>query len=200
MPDLKIENSLNCIVAGVDEAGRGPLCGPVVAAAVILNKSNIPNGLDDSKKLTAKKRELLFEQIKASSIVGVGIVWQNIIDKINILQATKKAMAEAVNKLSQLPKKIIVDGNQKFNAGTIEVIPIIKGDSISLSISAASIIAKVSRDRIMEELHNEAPHYNWQKNAGYGTREHLEAIEKFGISKYHRKSFAPIKHMEEDRY
>lgn len=193
MPDFEIERSLDCIVAGVDEAGRGPLCGPVVAAAVILNPSIIPLGLDDSKKLTAVKREALFEKINNCAEVGVGIVWQDVIDEINILQATKQAMSEAIQNLKKQPQRIIVDGNQKFNAGNIEVIPVVKGDSKSVSISAASIIAKVTRDRIMETLDAEFPMYNWKKNAGYGTAEHLQAIKQFGICKYHRKSFAPIR-------
>ena len=193
MPDLRIERELDCMVAGVDEAGRGPLSGPVVAAAVILDMENIPEGINDSKKLTKEKREELFDQIKKTSVVGLGVIWQDVIDEINILQATKKAMSTAILNLKELPEKIIVDGNQTFFASRIPVIPIVKGDSKSLSIAAASIIAKVTRDRIMCELHLKYPHYNWKKNAGYGTKTHLEAINKYGICEYHRKSFAPVR-------
>lgn len=193
MPTFELEEKFQGIVAGVDEAGRGPWAGPVVAAAVILNREIYPAGINDSKKLTKEKRERLFQELINVCDFGVGIVSETIIDQINILQATKLAMRNAVLELVRRPSLILVDGNQKFEAQDIEVVPVIKGDSKSLSIAAASIIAKVTRDKIMEDLDGEFPEYGWMDNAGYGTAKHIEAIEKYGICKYHRKSYAPIK-------
>lgn len=193
MPDFNIENSYSGIVAGVDEAGRGPWAGPVVAAAVVLNKEIYPAGMNDSKKLSKEKRESLFQEIINVADFGVGIVSESVIDEVNILQATKLAMKEAVLNLVRRPNLILVDGNQKFDAQGIEVVPVVKGDSKSLSIAAASIIAKVTRDKIMHDLNVEFPEYGWMDNAGYGTAKHIEAIEKYGICKYHRRSYAPIK-------
>lgn len=192
MPDLLLENSFKGIIAGVDEAGRGPWAGPVVAAAVILDRKNIPHGLNDSKKLSRKKREKLKEEICKTCNVGVGIVSEQEIDSLNILEATKQAMIMAVETLSTKPDVVLVDGNQKPDMN-YKVEAIVKGDSKSLSIAAASIIAKVTRDEIMTELHTMFPYYGWNRNAGYGTKEHQETLEKFGITPHHRKSFAPIK-------
>jgi ribonuclease HII len=193
MPNFELEEKYEGIIAGVDEAGRGPWAGPVVAAAVILNRAFCPEGLDDSKKLSKQKREKLFNEIINVADFGIGIVGESVIDQINILEATKLAMKDAVMDLLRRPQIVLVDGNQKFDVQHMEIIPIVKGDSKSLSIAAASIIAKVTRDRIMEDLSNEFPEYSWEENAGYGTAKHIAAIERHGICKYHRKSFAPIK-------
>ncbi len=175
-------------VAGIDEAGRGPLAGPVAAAAVILNPLDIPEGINDSKKLSEKKREALFEEIKSRAKVSCALVWQDEIDEINILNATKKAMALAVRGLCEKPDFLLIDGN--FTIGEIkDERAVIGGDAKILSIGAASIIAKVTRDRLMEEIDLECPEYNFKKHKGYGTKEHIELLKKYGPSKYHRKSF-----------
>lgn len=180
------------LVAGVDEAGRGPWAGPVVAAAVILDVKNIPDGLNDSKKLTEAKREMLFEKIQATAKVGVGIVSSKEIDKINILQATMKAMAQALNELPHQPTIALIDGN-KAPPVQIPCETIKKGDARSLSIAAASIIAKVTRDRMMKELDNQYPGYQFARHKGYGTAIHASALEKLGLCPQHRASFAPIR-------
>lgn len=178
-------------IAGVDEAGRGPWAGPVVAAAVILDGNNIPAGLDDSKKLNAGKRLELFQAIQASSLVGIGIAEVARIDRDNILQATLWAMAKAVDQLKTAPKYVLVDGNKcpDLNCPAQSVV---KGDSRSVSIAAASIIAKVTRDRIMDALSIKHPEFGWQTNKGYGTKQHIFALEAFGITSHHRRSFKPI--------
>lgn len=186
------------IVAGIDEAGRGPLSGPVVAACVILDRNNYPKDINDSKKLSKTSRKKIFNFLKENSKFGVGIVDEKKIDEINILQATKLAMFLAYKNLCEKhqtnPKVLLVDGNFKpFENSEIEIVPIVKGDQKSLSIAAASIIAKETRDAIMLKLNEEFPQYCWNKNAGYPTKSHIFAIEKFGICKYHRKSFEPIK-------
>lgn len=183
----KLEQNYLAPVAGVDEAGRGPLVGPVVAAAVIIDQTKIIYGIKDSKKLSRNKREILYKQITGNYLWSVGIVHQDEIDLINILEATKKACYIAVENLSIKPNIILVDGNMKFNDPRF--ISIINGDNLSISISAASIIAKVTRDWILFEYAKEFPQYNWQKNCGYGTKEHLEAIKLHGLSPYHRQSF-----------
>ncbi|XVN42664.1 MAG: ribonuclease HII [Candidatus Rickettsia vulgarisii] len=187
MTIFKLERQYLGPVAGVDEAGRGPLVGPVVAAAVIVDQTKIINGIKDSKKLTKKVRESLYEQIIRDYTWSVGIVHQDEIDKINILEATKKACYIAATNLSVEPSTILVDGNMKFTDSRF--ISIINGDNLSLSISAASIIAKVTRDRLMLEYSKEFPQYLWHKNSGYGTKEHLQAINLYGLSPYHRRSF-----------
>jgi ribonuclease HII len=176
-------------IAGIDEAGRGPLAGPVVAAAVILPPGYLNSEIKDSKKLSAGKRDELYETINREAIaVGMMVVDADIIDRVNILQATLQAMRDAVLELPASPDFLLIDGNQRVPILTPQK-PIVKGDSLSISIAAASIIAKVSRDRIMEMYHRQFPHYNFQRNKGYGTKEHLDAIKKFGICKIHRKSF-----------
>ncbi len=194
MPNIELENSLEGIVAGIDEAGRGPWAGPVVAAAVILDRNNIPAGINDSKKVSAAKRNFLYDKINASAKVGVGIIGVELIDKLNILGATKMAMAEAVRNLIHLPDFALVDGNQ-MPALPCKAIPVVGGDGKSLSIAAASIIAKVTRDRIMHALHEQHPHYLWNKNSGYGTKQHIEALQIHGVTEHHRKSFAPIREL-----
>lgn len=197
MPDFALEARYSGkIIAGVDEAGCGPWAGPVVAAAVILNPENFPEGLNDSKKLSAKKREALFQPIKEMAQVGVGIVDVHEIDEINILQAAKAAMQRAVADLPIAPEVALIDGNRPVKL-PCETQLVVKGDSLSLSIAAASIIAKVTRDRMMQQLAAEFPHYGWEKNAGYGTAQHQAGLAIYGVTKHHRKSFAPIRKLLE---
>ena len=177
-------------IAGIDEVGRGPLVGPVVTAAVILPKDFYDERINDSKKLTEKKRELLYDVIMENAVsVGIGISSEDVIDDINILEATKKAMIEAVNNLSVKPQHLLIDA-VKLNVD-IPQTSIIKGDAKSESIAAASIIAKVIRDRMMIELDKEHPEYDFKHNKGYGTKKHIETIKKYGILKEHRKTFTP---------
>ncbi len=188
MPDFAIEDSYNNrIIAGIDEAGRGPFAGPVVAGAVIIDRNNVPSGIDDSKKLSMTKREELFELITRNHIWAVGIVEAAEIDQINILQATIKACYLAAAGLSKILDIVLVDGNMRFTDSRFK--SIIKGDNLSISIAAASIIAKVYRDRLMKDLAMQFPEYLWHKNSGYGTKEHKTAIEKYGLTSQHRKSF-----------
>jgi ribonuclease HII len=178
-------------VCGIDEAGRGPWAGPVVAAAVILDPNNIPSGLNDSKKLTAAKREVLFPSIIKSVQVGVGKASPEEIDAINILQATYLAMSRAVAALDPQPAFALVDGNRAPPL-SIRVQTIVGGDAISLSISAASIVAKVTRDRIMHEIDALHPGYGFASHKGYGTRAHAAALQRLGPCPVHRKSFSPV--------
>jgi ribonuclease HII len=176
-------------VAGVDEAGRGPLAGPVVAAAVIFSPEFRNKEINDSKKLSAAKRETLYDIIRNEAIaVGVGVVESDVIDQINILRASLQAMSEAVQELDTLPDYLLVDGLHRVPLLTPQK-PIVKGDALSISIAAASIIAKVSRDRIMEMYHRQFPQYNFIRNKGYGTGEHRIALKEFGMCKIHRRSF-----------
>lgn len=191
MPDLTIENSYaNKLIAGVDEVGRGALAGSVVAAAVIIDQNKLVTGIKDSKKLSKIQREKLYQLITTNYYYAVGIVSAAEIDLFNILEATKKASRLAVAALPVAPDLVLIDGNMQFTEANF--ISIIKGDDKSLSIAAASIIAKVTRDRIMTELASRYPAYCWQNNVGYGTKTHLEALKKYGISEQHRRSFAPV--------
>lgn len=201
MPDFEIENSLDCLVAGIDEAGRGPWAGPVVAGAVVVMDKNLAdeliNGLDDSKKLSAKKREklynLLFEEEKAGKVsIGIGEASAQEIDDVNILQATFLAMKRAAEKLKVKPEAAIIDGNQNPKNFPCKTKTVVKGDARSMSISAASIVAKVYRDRLMAELAQKYPYYGFEKNAGYGTKVHIEGLNAYGITPEHRKSYKPI--------
>jgi ribonuclease HII len=177
------------LIAGIDEAGRGPLAGPVVAAAVIFPPGYVNAEINDSKQLSARKREELYEIIKSNAVaIGMGVVDADIIDRLNILRATLQAMREAVLELSASPDFLLIDGLQCIPLLTPQK-PLVKGDSRSISIAAASIIAKVSRDRIMEMYHRQFPQYNFRQNKGYGTKEHCSAIKQFGMCKIHRKSF-----------
>ena len=185
--DLSIESNYQGVVAGIDEAGRGPLAGPVVAAAVIIDQNNLFEGIKDSKKLSKNKREELYVKITQNYIWSIGVVGPKEIDEINILEATKKACVLAVEGLIKQPSVVIVDGNMKFSDKRF--VSYIKGDDKSISIAAASIIAKVTRDRMMALLHQDFPYYFWAKNSGYGTKEHISAIEKYGSSIHHRLSF-----------
>jgi ribonuclease HII len=194
MPDFSFEQIAigQCFIpCGVDEAGRGPWAGPVVAAAVILDPDNIPDGLDDSKKLSEAKREALFSLIMQSSRVGIGLASALLIDDINILQATYHAMAEAIGILGTQTTMALVDGNRAPPL-SIRVQTIIEGDCKSLSIAAASIIAKVTRDRMMHELETRHPGYGFGRHKGYGTAFHAAALQRLGPCTEHRKSFKPI--------
>ena len=182
-------------IAGCDEAGRGPLCGPVVAAAVILPKNYRLDGLTDSKKLTEKQREKFFPVIMQDAIsVGVSVIDNYKIDEINILEASRLAMQEAVSKLSQQPDYILTDA---MDLRCENCLPIIKGDQKSITIAAASVIAKVTRDRIMYDIDKEYPEYEFAKHKGYPTKRHLEIIDKCGILNIYRKSFKPVKEILE---
>jgi len=179
------------LIAGVDEVGRGPLIGPVVAAAVILPINYKLDGLTDSKKLSEKKREEFFKIINRDAIaIGVGVVDEKRIDEINIYEATKEAMKIAINNLNVKPQHVLIDA-MKLNID-IPYTAIIKGDLKSLTISAASVVAKVTRDHMLYEIDKEFPMYDLKNNKGYGTKKHIEAIKEFGITKYHRLSFKPV--------
>ncbi|MDC1224276.1 ribonuclease HII [Pelagibacteraceae bacterium] len=184
------------ILAGVDEVGRGSLIGPVYAAAVILNKSINKKLLIDSKKLSKKKREELNSYVKQNSIWAIGQASIKEIEKINILHASLLAMKRAIIKLKKKPTLVLIDGNKLPDLKNYNLKYVIKGDQKISSISAASIIAKVSRDRFITTLSNKFKNYGWENNSGYGTKEHLNAIKKFGITKYHRKTFSPISNLK----
>ncbi len=192
-PDFSYESEYGELVAGCDEAGRGPLCGPVVAAAVIFpnRKTEIPVVIRDSKQMTASQRNAAYDWIVKNTIWAVGECSPAEIDELNILWASMRAMERAVAKLSQKPDFCLIDGNRVPK--NLNGIAIVRGDAKSLSIAAASIIAKVSRDRYMADLSAQFPEYGWDKNAGYPTAAHLQAIEKYGITQHHRKSFGPVK-------
>ena len=178
-------------VAGVDEAGRGPLAGPVVAAAVILNPQSIPDGINDSKVLDEEDREILYVRIRATAIVGVGIADVERIDRDNILAATMWAMAQAVAQLAVTPKMVAIDGNRAPKLGCASR-TVVKGDARCLSIAAASIIAKVTRDRIMVQLGAKHPGYGFERHKGYSTVEHHDAIRRLGVTVHHRRSFRTV--------
>ena len=180
------------IIAGVDEVGRGSLIGPVYAAAVILNKSINKKKLKDSKILTKIKREKLFNYIKKNSLWAIGRASTKEIEKINILNASLLAMKRAIKNLKRRPNLILIDGNKLPKLKNYNMKCIVKGDKKIPSISAASIIAKVSRDKFIKTIFKKFKNYGWQNNFGYGTKQHLEAIKKHGITKHHRKTFSPI--------
>lgn len=178
-------------VAGCDEAGRGPLAGPVVAAAVVLDPNRVPKGLDDSKRLTAERREELFEEICATASFSVAVASPARIDRDNILRASLWALARAVHALPEMPKHVFVDGRDKL-ATPCDCDAVIGGDAIVASIAAASIIAKVTRDRLMCQLALDCPGYGFEQHKGYGVPEHLEALDRLGPSTHHRSFFAPV--------
>lgn len=190
------ESDYTGIIAGIDEAGRGPWAGPVVAAAVILDRT-LSHGIDDSKKLHKAKRETLYRLIMADSEVGVGIASVEEIDTYNILGATMKAMERAYNALSSKPAMVLIDGNRLPDL-PCNMKAVVGGDALCISIAAASIIAKVTRDRIMTELAEEFPYYGWKQNAGYGTKSHIEGLIRFGVTPHHRRSYAPIRKILEE--
>ncbi len=180
------------IIAGVDEVGRGSLIGPVYAAAVILNKSINKKILKDSKKLSKSQRKILAKYIKKNSIWATGKATIKEIEKINILHASLLAMKRAIIKLKKKPSLVLVDGNKLPNIKNYKINFVIKGDQKIPSISAASIIAKVTRDKMISNLGKNFKDYNWNKNYGYGTKEHIKAIKRLGITPHHRKTFSPI--------
>ena len=197
MPDLELERELiesgRAPVAGIDEAGRGPLAGPVVAAAVILPRGYSQDFLDDSKKVSSKRRDLLYEELTRDSQVCWGVAFAEVgeIDELNILRATHLAMERAALALSVRPAFCLIDGLD-VPGFPLEAKGVVKGDGISLSIAAASIIAKVTRDRRMQELAEEFPVYGFAKHKGYGTQAHMEALREYGPCREHRRSFAPV--------
>lgn len=178
-------------VAGIDEAGRGPWAGPVVAAAVILDPADIPDGLNDSKLLAPPVRENLYEIIMSRAVVGIGIADVERVDELNILHATMWAMREACLALKDSPAAALVDGNRCPEL-PCPAEPLVRGDGLSFSVAAASIVAKVTRDRIMAELACEHPQYGWERNKGYGTRSHADALARYGVTIHHRRSFRPV--------
>lgn len=181
-------------IAGIDEVGRGPLAGPVVAAAVILPNDFDVLEINDSKQLSSAKRELLFDRINESALaIGIGIKDHQVIDEVNIYEATKLAMIEAIQQLPQQPEQLLIDAMHL--PVSIPQESFIKGDAKSLSIAAASIVAKVTRDRMMADYDELYPGYGFSKNAGYGTKVHLEGLEKYGACPIHRKTFAPVKNL-----
>ena len=193
-PDFTFESRIDGLVCGVDEAGRGPLAGPVVAAAVILDPDNMPAGLNDSKVLTEEVREFLINDIFRTSIVGVGIAEPEEIDRANILGATMIAMRRAVEALPVQPAAALIDGN-KAPPLSCPTQTLIKGDARCLSIAAASIVAKVTRDRLMTEADQRYPGYNFASHKGYGTETHRAKIQELGPCPIHRRSFNPVKMM-----
>ena len=201
MPSFDIENNYKGYVAGIDEAGRGPWVGPVVAGAVVFLTRNVDpyllNHLDDSKKLSSKRREELYEiiqkQVELKNLCyGIGLASAKEIDEINILQASFLAMKRAVENLPVKPDMALIDGNRLPLNFCCPAKCIVKGDSICFSISAASVMAKVYRDRLMQEMAVKYPGYGFEKNAGYGTKEHMEGLQKYGITPEHRKTYKPI--------
>lgn len=196
MPDLSHEAALGGVVAGIDEVGRGPLAGPVVAAAVVLDGAALPARLaaelDDSKRLPARRRQELAELVHASCAVGLGVASVAEIDGLNILKATFVAMERAYRALGVAADWALVDGNRPPDGLPCRVRCLVGGDGISLSVAAASVVAKVHRDRLMAELAAAWPGYGWERNAGYGTAQHLEALRRLGPTPHHRRSFAPV--------
>lgn len=198
VPSFRIEtNALQagyCRVSGIDEAGRGPLAGPVTAAAVILNPQDLIDGIDDSKSLTEKKREKLFDEIQSRAIaVGVSSVSHDAINSTNVLSATLTAMANAVRQINPIPDFLIIDGDQPLKSINLVQTSVIDGDKYSLSVAAASIIAKVTRDRLMREYDKEYPSYGFAQHKGYGTVRHRAAIREHGPCAIHRVKFKGVK-------
>ncbi|MEK9645920.1 MAG: ribonuclease HII [Alphaproteobacteria bacterium] len=195
MPDFVLETAHGGIVAGVDEVGRGPWAGPVVAAAIILPlpvPEDLLKNLDDSKKLSAAKRTALLQALQGRAEIGIGAASVAEIDRLNILQASHLAMCRAVRALPRMPDFALIDGNRLPPALPCPGETVVKGDARSLSIAAASIVAKVTRDRAMERLARRHPDFGWHRNAGYGTRQHQEGLAAAGVTAHHRRSFAPI--------
>ena len=195
VPDFACESQVGGRVAGVDEVGRGPLAGPVTAAAVVLDVGCIPVGLDDSKALSAKKRAALWAEIIAVADVSVAHASVAEIDEINILRASHLAMERAVAGLRVRPDHVLVDGNLVPRGLELPATPIVRGDARSLSIAAASIVAKICRDRIMVDLAQQHPGYGWESNMGYPTKSHKLALQNIGVTAHHRRSFKPVHNM-----
>lgn len=196
VPDLSFELAARergfLRIAGVDEVGRGPLCGPVTACAVVLDLEKVPEGLNDSKKLNAKQRGAALEALLDVAEVSIAHATVEEIDEINIYHASHLAMVRAVEGLSIQPDHVLVDGNRLPKALPMSAEAIVKGDARSVSIAAASIAAKICRDRLMVDLAQQYPGYGWERNAGYGTAEHLAALREFGVTPVHRRSFKPV--------
>ncbi len=198
MPNLAYETAAHArlgqgtVIAGLDEVGRGPWAGPVTACAVVLDPANIPDGLNDSKKLSAKRREALAAKILSCALVSIAHASVAEIDQLNILRASLLAMRRAVEGLSQVPQFALIDGNKIPPGMPCPAEAVIKGDGKSASIAAASIVAKVTRDEIMVALAQQFPGYGWEKNAGYGTKLHQEGLRNLGVTPHHRRSFKPI--------
>ena len=190
-PDFEYELTHEGLVAGVDEVGRGPWAGPVVAAAVILKRDAIPPGIDDSKRLTRARREVLFEALVGRATIGIGEAGVDEIERLNILAAAMLAMSRAVEDLGVVPGHALIDGNRMPDL-PCPMTTLIGGDQRSLSIAAASIIAKVTRDRLMTRLALDHPGYGWERNAGYGTAEHRDGLDRLGVTVHHRRGFKPI--------
>jgi ribonuclease HII len=190
-PDLAFEGAHDGLVAGVDEVGRGPWAGPVVAAAVILDAGAVPRGIDDSKALGRSRREALFAALQGSATIGIGQAGVGEIERLNILGAALLAMTRAVEDLGVVPGHALIDGNRMPDLPCAATL-LVGGDRRSLSIAAASIIAKVTRDAIMARLAAAHPGYGWERNAGYGTAEHRAALDRLGVTVHHRRSFKPI--------
>ena len=195
-PDFEMEMAAMakgaCCVAGVDEVGRGPLAGPVTAAAVVLNPANIPAGLNDSKQLSIKKRMALAEALMACAEVSVGHASVEEIEQHNILRASHIAMRRALAGLPRTPDHVLIDGSMIPDGLNISAQPVVKGDTRCLSISAASIVAKICRDRIMVDLAQQHPGYEWETNMGYGSKSHMEALQNLGPTPHHRRTFKPV--------
>jgi ribonuclease HII len=192
MHSLSEEKKLGSIIIGVDEVGRGPLAGPVTAAAVMFNAKSKINKIDDSKKLSPGQREELFNQIISNSKFAIGFATVGEIDKLNILQASLLAMKRSVESLKEKNATILIDGKFSFDSTNKNIKTFIKGDQLYPSIAAASIVAKVVRDRYMTILSKKYQNYGWEQNAGYGTSKHIQALKIHGITPFHRKSFAPV--------
>ena len=195
MPDFVFETELGCRVAGVDEVGRGPLAGPVTAAAVVLDPSCIPEGLDDSKKLSAKKRLILYQQLLMCADVSIAHASVAEIDKINILRASHLAMERAIAGLKRAPEHVLIDGNMIPRGLRLPATTLVKGDSRSVSIAAASIVAKICRDRVLVDFAQQHPGYGWETNMGYGSKRHMDALKNLGVTPHHRRSFKPVHNM-----
>lgn len=199
MPDCSVERMLRARgareIAGVDEAGRGPLAGPVTAAAVVLDADALPSGIDDSKKLGPRARDRLLEEIMASAKVSVAHATVEEIDRLNILRASLLAMERAVAGLRGTPCHVLIDGNMVPGSLGCAATALVKGDARSLSIAAASIVAKVTRDRMMADLAREFPGYGWERNAGYPTKAHREALAGLGVTPHHRRSFRTVREL-----
>lgn len=195
-PNYELEQALRAQgylrIAGVDEVGRGPLAGPVVAAAVILNPDDIPEGLNDSKKLTARRRDALDQILRERAEVSVAEASVEEIDQLNILRASHLAMERAVAALDPVPDFLLIDGNMIPAGLSLPARAIVKGDAKSVSIAAASIVAKIRRDRVMVDLAQQHPGYGWETNAGYPSKQHREALRNLGVTPHHRRSFKPV--------
>ncbi|WP_212522972.1 ribonuclease HII [Actibacterium sp. MT2.3-13A] len=196
VPDFSFETAARArgarAVAGVDEVGRGPWAGPVTAAAVVLDPADIPEGLNDSKALTARRREALYDHLMARAQVSIAHASVEEIDEMNILAASHLAMRRAIAGLSVSPDHLLIDGNRLPHDLPCGAEAIVKGDARSVSIAAASIVAKVCRDRLMVDLAQQHPGYGWESNAGYGTKAHAEALRNLGVTPHHRRSFKPV--------